>query len=456
MPRKNSALARLRAARESGKSQVDDGDFDGDFDGDIAAAKENMRALTNKEKKKQSSSSGRAAKARKKAQATKAGPPKAKPKKAPSKPRARARARPNLKIDTSGGYSRYHGQRRDGKIARKTAPKAGSYEDYDDSDELAAMMGNLSLPKSRRGPGKGAKPPGRGDAGVGEMELLTAANEYIADIARDPTKNDDDGSLTVKDFRAYLKAAKGLTPTATQAKNALYEAYVARGSSKGRPTRRRAPRGPKPVKDTPVVSKKEAREARAERKKKRRQRPLPKPIRKKKTLKERGLARKKHKSGARKGQYYIGRSNKGRAKRPLSNYQKHMQAYMKQANLEGMTKDERADEFRKGIEEWRQTDVNSKAASTGILKTAPKGTKKEWFAKKKRERANRTALVPTKSKSKSKSKSGCQKTMCDRNIRSASNYRTWAMSGGHPDKGGDTGVFQRVSACRSKGSYCKS
>ena len=74
-------------------------------------------------------------------------PRKAKPKKAPSK--AKPRARPNLKVDTSGGYSRYHGQRRDGKIATKTAPKAGSYEDYDDSDELAAMMGKLSLPKPK-------------------------------------------------------------------------------------------------------------------------------------------------------------------------------------------------------------------------------------------------------------------------------------------------------------------
>lgn len=181
-----------------------------------------------------------------------------------------------------------------------------------------------------------------------------------------------------------------------------------------------------------------------------------------------------------------------RKKRPLNNYQKHIQ----QQRLKGHS-------FAQAVEAWADTDVG-KTASSGFKKLAPKETREEFFARMKAakrygprlkgggmvrrrkkteaelnakgktrkkskngktyitylpgrrpsrsKRAKRKALVPAKSKSKS----DCRKTMCDRKIRSVKDYRKWAASGGHPDKGGDKAVFQRVSACRSKGSYCKS
>lgn len=50
----------------------------------------------------------------------------------------------------------------------------------------------------------------------------------------------------------------------------------------------------------------------------------------------------------------------------------------------------------------------------------------------------------------------CQKILCPRDIVSKSDYRQWALRGGHPDKGGDVRVFGQVAECASKELYCNS
>jgi len=56
----------------------------------------------------------------------------------------------------------------------------------------------------------------------------------------------------------------------------------------------------------------------------------------------------------------------------------------------------------------------------------------------------------------------CRKALCSRDIKNARNFRYWARTGGHPDKGGDTEIFKLVRGCQEdaeaagmKDNYCK-
>lgn len=47
--------------------------------------------------------------------------------------------------------------------------------------------------------------------------------------------------------------------------------------------------------------------------------------------------------------------------------------------------------------------------------------------------------------------------MCNRldnRIYNKKDYLKWAVSGGHPDKGGDTGLFQDVNNCVENNQFC--
>lgn len=52
------------------------------------------------------------------------------------------------------------------------------------------------------------------------------------------------------------------------------------------------------------------------------------------------------------------------------------------------------------------------------------------------------------------SRSSCSASMCPKNIYTKKDFRKWALRN-HPDKGGDTSVFQSVSSCVSSELYCQ-
>lgn len=49
----------------------------------------------------------------------------------------------------------------------------------------------------------------------------------------------------------------------------------------------------------------------------------------------------------------------------------------------------------------------------------------------------------------------CQEIMCDRGLRNRRDFIKWGARGGHPDKGGDTALFQDALNCKESGQYCK-
>ena len=49
----------------------------------------------------------------------------------------------------------------------------------------------------------------------------------------------------------------------------------------------------------------------------------------------------------------------------------------------------------------------------------------------------------------------CAATMCQKGITNKKSFHTWARKGGHPDKGGNSQTFGRVSDCKDRGKYCR-
>lgn len=48
----------------------------------------------------------------------------------------------------------------------------------------------------------------------------------------------------------------------------------------------------------------------------------------------------------------------------------------------------------------------------------------------------------------------CIDLMCKNNIHNKKEYLRWAVAGGHPDKGGNTAIFQGVNTCQEHNYYC--
>ena len=46
--------------------------------------------------------------------------------------------------------------------------------------------------------------------------------------------------------------------------------------------------------------------------------------------------------------------------------------------------------------------------------------------------------------------------MCKHNIKSKKDFLKWAVKGGHPNKGGNTETFARMSTCNDNKIYCPS
>ena len=111
------------------------------------------------------------------------------------------------------------------------------------------------------------------------------------------------------------------------------------------------------------------------------------------------LTVKKHKQGRLKGKTYVSKNNKLRTKRPLSNYQKHMQAFAKRAHALAkkknvkLTPSERKDIFRTGASDWKDLALGETSKITKQKKTAPKYAKGEFIAIKKKERAQKKAAT---------------------------------------------------------------